>query len=315
MNLSTKLKVLFATTVAAIGITAMAANVEITSMDRLPGSGKATINYKVSGLSAKTDLTITASAGGKSAAKTVVGVANGNGNMTIDYQSALGTAPNVAFSAALTDPDTEGVQLWDGGPYWATCNVGASRPEDYGYYFWWGDTIGYRYLNSKWEAVKSSATITFAISSSVAPSNNTHNKSISALTSAGWLDSTGNLASSHDAATAYLGAPWRMPTKAEFEALVAKCTKQLKTVNGVNCWQVSGNGVHATKSIYLPIAGFGYEAGFNDPGTYADYWSSTPENDNGSAWILTLNSTSKFTTQAIDRRHGFTIRPVRVVAK
>ena len=30
-----------------------------------------------------------------------------------------------------------GVQLWEDGPYWATTNIGAERPEDYGYYFWW----------------------------------------------------------------------------------------------------------------------------------------------------------------------------------
>ena len=36
-----------------------------------------------------------------------------------------------------------GVQLWENGPYWAECNVGAVNPEEYGYYFWWGDTIGY----------------------------------------------------------------------------------------------------------------------------------------------------------------------------
>ena len=35
------------------------------------------------------------------------------------------------------------VQLWEGGPYWATTNIGAEKPEDYGYYFWWGDTVGY----------------------------------------------------------------------------------------------------------------------------------------------------------------------------
>ena len=35
-----------------------------------------------------------------------------------------------------------GVQLWKGGPYWAECNVGATQPEECGYYFWRGDTVG-----------------------------------------------------------------------------------------------------------------------------------------------------------------------------
>ena len=38
----------------------------------------------------------------------------------------------------------ERVQLWAGGPYWATTNIGADKPEDYGLYFWWGDTTGHR---------------------------------------------------------------------------------------------------------------------------------------------------------------------------
>ena len=36
------------------------------------------------------------------------------------------------------------VQLWEGGPYWAETNIDAENPEDYGYYFWWGDTVGYK---------------------------------------------------------------------------------------------------------------------------------------------------------------------------
>ena len=42
------------------------------------------------------------------------------------------------------------VQLWENGPYWATTNIGAEKPEDYGYYFWWGDTVGYLRKNDKW---------------------------------------------------------------------------------------------------------------------------------------------------------------------
>ena len=44
------------------------------------------------------------------------------------------------------------VQLWEGGPYWATTNIGAEKPEDHGYYFWWGDTVGYKRENDAWVA-------------------------------------------------------------------------------------------------------------------------------------------------------------------
>ena len=44
------------------------------------------------------------------------------------------------------------VQLWENGPYWATTNIGAEKPEDYGYYFWWGDTVGYKRQGNAWVA-------------------------------------------------------------------------------------------------------------------------------------------------------------------
>ena len=44
------------------------------------------------------------------------------------------------------------VQLWEGGPYWADRNIGADKPWDYGLYFWWGDTVGYKFVNNVWVA-------------------------------------------------------------------------------------------------------------------------------------------------------------------
>ena len=77
----------------------------------------------------------------------------------------------------------EKVQLWEGGPYWATTNIGAEKPEDYGYYFWWGDTVGYKRENNKWVASDGSNS-NFSFSSGNVP---TYNKSISTLQSEGWI--------------------------------------------------------------------------------------------------------------------------------
>ena len=308
MNMSTKLKVLFATTIAVMGITALAAHVEITGMDRTAGSGKATVTYAVSGLSTATDLTITASANGKSMSQKVIGVANGTGSATVDYKSELGASPNVAFSAELTDPDVEGVQLWENGPYWATCNVGASKPEDYGYYFWWGDTVGYRPLAGYWESVRSSATISFSSSSS--PANTTYGKNPS-----GYLDANGNLASSHDAATTYLGAPWRMPTSAEIDALIANCEATWTTRNGVEGCLVTGKGDYSSKSIFLPAAGSGSAGVHNGIGTMGFIWSSASGPDNTSARTISIFKTSGLTTEANSRIYGINVRAVRVGTK
>ena len=48
------------------------------------------------------------------------------------------------------EPDLGGVQLWENGPCWAECNVGATAPEESGYYFWWGDTVGYIRSGGTW---------------------------------------------------------------------------------------------------------------------------------------------------------------------
>lgn len=81
------------------------------------------------------------------------------------------------------------------GLKWATCNIGANNPEDYGDYFAWGETI------TKTEYTSSNS--------------GTCELSISQLQSQGYVDGGGNLTSSHDAATANWGGTWRLPTKEE----------------------------------------------------------------------------------------------------
>ena len=43
------------------------------------------------------------------------------------------------------------IQLWKDGPYWAETNIGAENPWDFGYYFWWGDTVGYTHEENEVE--------------------------------------------------------------------------------------------------------------------------------------------------------------------
>ena len=139
-----------------------------------------------------------------------------------------------------------GVQLWENGPYWAECNVGATKPEEYGYYFWWGDTAGYKRnaSNNGWVSVKDGSSFEFYL---YCP---TYGKSNSELQSLGYIDSTGNLTTAHDAATAHLGSPWRMPTDAEHSALINNCTTTWTTRNGVYGRLVTGKGAYASKSIF-----------------------------------------------------------------
>ena len=61
----------------------------------------------------------------------------------VTAQTAVG-ATDVKSVQRVSPDAREKVQLWAGGPYWATTNIGAEKPEEYGYYFWWGDTVGYK---------------------------------------------------------------------------------------------------------------------------------------------------------------------------
>lgn len=210
---------------------------------------------------------------------------------------------------ALTVEASIGVQLWEKGPYWAVCNVGASKPEAYGCYFWWGDTVGYKCGDSGWNwgAVDGSKT-GFSFESGNCP---TWGKNNSQLQSAGYIDSTGNLVAKHDAATFHCGASWRMPTGAEFSELGNKCTKVWTTHNGVYGLLVTGKGAYVTKSIFLPAAGEGYDSHLISLGTSGSYWASTPLSDNSyDAQDLAFWS-GYFIRGGTNRYYGCPVRPVR----
>ena len=160
---------------------------------------------------------------------------------------------------------------------WATCNVGASSPEEYGDYFAWGET-----------STKSSYTF---------DNGKTYGKAMN--------DISGN--SSYDAATANWGGSWRMPTKAEMQELKDRCTWTWTTQNGVNGYNVEGpNG----NSIFLPTAGVRFDSSLNRAGSRGDYWNSTPyESDSYRACGLHFDSSSHHMS-AYDRYNGPSVRPV-----
>jgi len=209
-----------------------------------------------------------------------------------------------------------GVQLWENGPYWAECNVGASKPEEYGYYFWWGDTVGCKRNadDGGWVSVKDGTV--FSFSSTNCP---TYAKSIPQLQSAGYVDSTGKLVAKNDAATAHLGAPWRMPTDAELSALINNCDTQWTTRGGVYGRLVTGRGAYASKSIFLPAAGIGDDSYLYGPGSYGDYSSSTPASDD--SWYAYYDALSLFFKSNYYRRDysgregGRSVRPLRGFAQ
>ena len=121
------------------------------------------------------------------------------------------------------------IQLWEEGPYWATTNIGAEKPWEAGYYFWWGDTVGYKFENDAWVASDGSSYY-YMFSTEIA---STCGKDITGLQNEGWITADGMLAPAHDAAHAHWGGGWRLPTIQEIEGLVDNCDWTLTTMNGV----------------------------------------------------------------------------------
>ena len=299
------------------GVIAETANtVKVTKFHQsYPYSGKAMVEYTVGGtLPANAIAEITINTDDASVTFTQENIVTGANAFTVDFASSFGGAlllTNASFVVTIAEK-LGGVQLWENGPYWAECNVGASKPEEYGYYFWWGDTVGYTNTGSGWISVKDGTSIVFKSSGTAA---STYGKDNAALQSAGYIDSTGNLVAAHDAATAHFGAPWRMPTDAEISALVSNCTTTWITTNGVFGRLVTGKDSYANRSIFFPAAGNGSGSTHYDANSYGKYWSSTPDLGRSSSASYLIFDSSAISPDYASRYVGRSIRPVRGFAE
>ena len=183
------------------------------------------------------------------------------------------------------------------GTKWATMNVGADSPEDYGSYFAWGETEPkyYYYLSTyKWYKGTYTTLTKYCTNSNY-----------------GIVDNKTTLDLSDDAAYVNWGSSWRMPTKAEYDELsnTSYTTWTWTTQNGVKGYKVTSktNG----NSIFLPAAGYRYDSDLNSAGSYGVYWSSSL-NTRGSdhAYYLYFGSGGVYSYDRYDRYYGQSVRPV-----
>ena len=141
---------------------------------------------------------------------------------------------------------------------WATHNVGATKPEEYGGYYAWGETEekeDYSWSTYKW-CNGSEDTLTKYCTSS----------------SCGAVDNKTVLDPEDDVAHVKWGGDWRMPTTEEQRELLDNCTWEWTTQNGVNGYKVTGpNG----NSIFLPAAGYRNGTDVYLRGNYGYYWSGS----------------------------------------
>ena len=178
---------------------------------------------------------------------------------------------------------------------WATCNVGANSPEEYGDYFAWGE------LEPKETYNWSSAYKWCKGSLKTLTKYNTNS-------SYGSVDNKTVLGATDDAAHANWGGSWRMPTDAEMTELREQCTWTWTTENGVNGYKVTSktNG----NSIFLPAAGYRWDGSLNYAGSSGSYWSSSLNTDSPSrAWGVDFSSDS-VSRYGSNRSCGQSVRPV-----
>ena len=321
-----KISCLFAAALAAVNLLAAEpVATSVTARQRYPWNGKVDIVVTFSGASNDVAKAWCVFAATNSATKAALAMAHVTDAGTISGSGTTWTRRYVWDAAAdlgevkIADVVLSaeaiplgGVQLWEGGPYWAECNVGATKPEEYGYSFWWGDTVGSARNASGNGWVSSRTGALFSFSDVNCP---TYNKTTAQLQSDGYIDATGNLVAKYDAATAHLGAPWRMPTDAEFAALIDNCTTTWTTRNGVYGRLVTGKGAFSTKSIFLPAAGYGCDSYLNDTGSGGYYWSSSPYSGiSNYAWYLYFRSGYLYQDYYY-RFCGLPVRPLRGFAK
>lgn len=146
------------------------------------------------------------------------------------------------------------------GTLWATCNLGADNPEDSGVYFDWGGTLPHEHYTYGYEPF-------FDENHFITKYCNDPDYG-----SQGYVDNLTVLLPEDDAATANWGADWRMPTKEEWDELLAHTTHYQTTRNGVSGLLFTSIDGHT--SLFLPAAGC-LMPYFSGVGSYWRYWSSS----------------------------------------
>ena len=180
---------------------------------------------------------------------------------------------------------------------WATCNVGATKPEEYGNYYAWGETepkTNYNWSTYKWCSGSAETQTKYCTDSSY-----------------GTVDNKTTLELEDDAARANWGGAWRMPTDDEWTELLENCTRTWTSdYNGTG---VAGRIVTSKingNSIFLPAAGSRNDESLGDAGYYGRYWSSSlftgfPDN----AWFVSFSS-DYVNRDYFYRGGGLSVRPV-----
>ncbi len=184
------------------------------------------------------------------------------------------------------------------GLLWATCNVGADNPEDYGDYFAWGETEPKNKYN--W------STYQYCMGSNTTMTKYCNNSNYGYN---GFTDDLTTLLPEDDAVKANWGNEWRMPTKEEWQELYNNTTNIWTTQNGVDGRLfTAANG----NSLFLPAAGYRNNSSFSENGVAGDYLSrSLYTNIPNRAWEFNFLENKYGMSSYGHRQVGLSVRAVR----
>ena len=204
---------------------------------------------------------------------------------------------------------------------WATFNVGATAPEEYGDYYTWGDvdtyykdgyahettmyyyqwkdgkTDGYTWKNYKWNNGNGASLTKYCNNSNFGYNGFTDDKTV--------------LDPEDDVAHVAWGENWRIPTQTEIQELLDNCDWTWTTRNNVNGYLVTSNVAgYTNRSIFLPAAGSqSTNSGLRGAGTNGYYWSSSLYNTPAQAYGIKINDSSH-DIYDLYRYGGYSVRPV-----
>ena len=146
------------------------------------------------------------------------------------------------------------------GTFWAAKNVGAGKPSDAGFYFQWGDTIGYTVDQIGKDKQFSWADYKFSINGSDAD--------FSKYTNSGEI-----LELEDDAAHVHMGGDWSMPSPNQIQELRDNTAVEWTTLNGVNGYLFTSNK-DSSKFIFFPAVGSAWNGLIHHSGDSGDVWSN-----------------------------------------
>ena len=185
------------------------------------------------------------------------------------------------------------------GTMWATCNVGATKPEDEGLLFQWGRTDGYKYGDINHKFRTNTQNLEDGSKSEYIP-----------ITSSGKTYKVNDILDlADDAAHVNMGGAWRMPTQTQYSEMFNNTTCKVETINGVKGMLFTSK--INNKRLFVPFAGYWYNGSFLAVGSNASVWSSQvhPSNVNGASGLY-CDSSGYANIYYYNRSCAFSVRGV-----